>query len=525
MKSDSVLEYQKVMIKANQYHKKALWQEKLRLLQEALALCDEPDFPEADARRQELLYGLGGIRRRLGQYDQAEQMLQQSLQAFPTASPLKRASILGELGVVFINSNRFSEAREATREQYALARDAAPSLEAEVELCRAVGNEGMAAYLISQQKQPYDAALLDTASAQIWERIERAQNLQRRLRTEDLKSNYVAMARAWETIGLDRLTLCYIAAGKTAEAVEIAEKSQQRQTHIDPTVTALSKFFYGKALWSNGRRDEALRQWNAPPGTCSSPMAFCKEPAAEHTEYVRLMASAGVNLDMYDEQGFTALDYAVLSDNSDAKDMIPIIVNALRLGLRRDINHEFPGLTNQEVEEKLNEEILIRERQAELRRQYRTILQEHIRPELRIKNSNSLKKLRILYANFLSQDPKTRSMFSRFNYVKFTEFTRHGKLPIYNAGLTDQFADDAGGTAPEDEDIFILFFSYRWLGRNVPDDDNGTQWNRMMSAIQGFLKINHHVQPERLGLWLVSNAPIMAGFQGQHIILLGLRLH
>ena len=95
MAPDSVQDYQKLMVKANEYHKKALWQEKLRLLQEALAVCDGPGFPEADARRQELFYDVAGIWRRLGQYDRAKQMLQQSLDAFPGASSSFRASILG----------------------------------------------------------------------------------------------------------------------------------------------------------------------------------------------------------------------------------------------------------------------------------------------------------------------------------------------------------------------------------------------------------------------------------------------
>ena len=83
-------------VKADDYHKKALWQEKLRLLQEALAICEEPGFPEAEARRQELFYDVAGIWRRLGQYDRAKKMLQQSLEAFPGASSSFKASILGK---------------------------------------------------------------------------------------------------------------------------------------------------------------------------------------------------------------------------------------------------------------------------------------------------------------------------------------------------------------------------------------------------------------------------------------------
>src|SRR5271155_5861668 len=172
------------------------------------------------------------------------------------------------------HNNRFLEAREAFREQGRLARDAPPSVEADAEICRAIGNEGMSTYNLSQQTQPSDATLLAAAFTQLRERITRARDLQQRLLTEDPQSKYVAMAKSWEIIGMDRLTLCHIAAGETADAVHVAEESQQRQTREDPTVTAFSKFFYGNALWHNGQRDEALEQWNAPSGTCSSPMAF-----------------------------------------------------------------------------------------------------------------------------------------------------------------------------------------------------------------------------------------------------------
>jgi len=423
------------------------------------------------------------------------------------------------------HNNRFLEAREAFREQGRLARDAPPSVEADAEICRAIGNEGMSTYNLSQQTQPSDATLLAAAFTQLRERITRARDLQQRLLTEDPQSKYVAMAKSWEIIGMDRLTLCHIAAGETADAVHVAEESQQRQTREDPTVTAFSKFFYGNALWHNGQRDEALEQWNAPSGTCSSPMAFCKEPGKEYNEYLKLMASAGVNFDSYDEQGFSALDHAVLSDSPDAREAIPIIEEALRKALRRDIERDYPGMPQEDIGRKVDDEILIRKRQAELRRQCRTILQEHIRPELRTKSCGSFRKLRTIYARFLSEDTKEQCMFSSFHYVKYTDFMRHGKLPISASGLTKQFADGVGETAATDEDDFIIFFSYRWVGGIAPDDDNGTQWRRMMSAVQEFLEVNPHVQPDRLGLWLVSDIPDMNDFQGRCGNCLGLRLH
>jgi hypothetical protein len=87
-------EYQALMLKANDYHKKALWQEKLRVLQDALAICNEADFPDVDQRRQSLHFDVAGIWRRLGQYSRAEETLQ-PLAVLPGATSSFKASVFG----------------------------------------------------------------------------------------------------------------------------------------------------------------------------------------------------------------------------------------------------------------------------------------------------------------------------------------------------------------------------------------------------------------------------------------------
>ena len=89
-------EYQALMLKANDYHKKALWQEKLRVLQDALAICDEADFPDVDQRRRSLHFDVAGIWRRLGQYSRAEETLR-PLAVQPGATSSFKASVLGML--------------------------------------------------------------------------------------------------------------------------------------------------------------------------------------------------------------------------------------------------------------------------------------------------------------------------------------------------------------------------------------------------------------------------------------------
>ena len=69
MATGSIGEFMELMNRSNNYHIKAQWQEKLRTLQEALAICEETGFPEAEQRKQQVLFEMGGIRRRFGQYD------------------------------------------------------------------------------------------------------------------------------------------------------------------------------------------------------------------------------------------------------------------------------------------------------------------------------------------------------------------------------------------------------------------------------------------------------------------------
>lgn len=279
-----VREYLKIMSRADKYHKQALWQEKLRSLQEAQAICEVPGFPDAAARRQDLLLDLGAIRRRMGQYSMAESLLKQALHALPSTGRLKRASILGELSTVLRHSNKFLEAREASQQQYSLAFHLPPTLERDVALCHAIGTEGMLTYNMSRKQDVRDPCQLSAASAQLRERIKRARDLQERIRTEAPHSTYARQSRIWEAVGMNRFSLCLIAADETAEAVRVAEAAQSLQVGGSPTVTAYSNFFYGNALWSDGQCDDALHQWNAPNGTCSSPIACCQEPSEEHTE-------------------------------------------------------------------------------------------------------------------------------------------------------------------------------------------------------------------------------------------------
>ncbi|SMR57060.1 unnamed protein product [Zymoseptoria tritici ST99CH_1E4] len=532
---------------------KAEWQSCLKDLQEALNICDTRPIPDKEQRRQQVLMKMGGLYRRFGRYDEAVVYLNGALDADSHVTALKRAAILGELGVLYRHKNDFFRAREVFSEQYLLAKETA--LVAEAEMCRAVGNEGMSAYNEHQQRRKcltsedlrvrdmcghdeeslvrideeprakllQDNSLLAYATSQIEERIARAQALQDRLAggdtDEKLRRRYAQAARRWETIGLDRLSLCLIAAHNFDEAVKRTQEAMTKQKGMDPTVTALSRFFHGNALWCAGQQQAAEGVWNSTTGVCSPAMGLCKEPSSEHADYLELLADAGIDFDVYDEQGFSALDYAVLSRNQtataankDAERMIDIIDRSLRKTLAADHERQMPQSTPQDAIQAVEAEVRQRHRQANVRRYYRNLLQEHLRPQL--KNSlqyshDCVRMLRQQYASYLDADIGRRQVFDWLYYVPYDDFRTLGHMPQPAERSVDSSrrlatrmdTSRAGGTSSADEDIFLVFFSYRWIGHNMPDDGANTQYSRMLNAVEALIS-QRGLTAEHVGLWL-----------------------
>ena len=64
-------------------------------------------------------------------------------------------------------------------------------------------------------------------------------------------------------------------------------------------------------------------------------------------------------------------------------------------------------------------------------------------------------------------------MFSSFHYVKYTDFMKHGKLPISGAGLTKWVVEGVKEITP-DQNGFIVFMSHRWIVGNEPDDKSNS---------------------------------------------------
>lgn len=98
------------------------------------------------------------------------------------------------------------------------------------------------------------------------------------------------------------------------------------------------------------------------------------------------------------------------------------ILCACRKGFRGIVEGYIPRLPAEEVKEKVDEEIATRTRQSELRKHYRNLLQEHMRPELRNEDNDSISKLRTIYPRLLSQEPGMQKMFDDFYFVRYSDF-------------------------------------------------------------------------------------------------------
>ncbi|KAM0325900.1 hypothetical protein ACHAQA_007203 [Verticillium albo-atrum] len=481
------------MLAGKRHARQAEWEWALRDFSHALATCDRlTTFSHANVYRCRVLKELGLTNRCVGRYEQAMLVLQQGL-ARNGDEPTQELIILsGELGVVARHMNRLDEAQRAFQLQY----DAAKKLQWEKPLCRAVGNLGMVNFQLSQQKRDRD--LLNLAVDQLKERVQLARRLGE-VAAEGVNASKAASRRqlavTWESIGQSRLSLCYTEQGNTQEAVDAAHAAL-RLAHMleDPTVIALSRFFYGRALLSQGNEEEATTQFNLP-SACSCAIALCKEPSDEYYQYLRELVDAGADMDLVDSQGYTALDHAVFNGDAATEDLV-------LEGLRRQLgDHRQPEFARRQVE-------------AKLRKGYRELFQEKLRPVLLSNEGDAagtLQSLRHTYDQSMSTDSEKGLMFDRLKVLRYAEFLAFGRLPRSSDGLVlplvPRLQAGAAGAAQQPDAVdFVIFFSYRWISteksRDSPDDTSNTQFRRMVAAVQSFLHLHPAVDPSRLGIWL-----------------------
>ncbi|OTB07259.1 hypothetical protein M426DRAFT_256954 [Hypoxylon sp. CI-4A] len=479
----SVREWEVVFEQGKLHTMNAEWEESLRAYNKALHICDsDPDFPKVSHYRNSVMERLGHMYRMLGRNELASKVLEDARQETPQNK--LRVAITGELGVVYRHMSRLDDAKEVLEDQYKTAQD----LGLDREVCRAIGNLGMVNYQLSLVRDP---ALIYIAMDQLNERVESSRRL-REVATHQLsdpasKFDLMEFSLREEAIGLGRLSLCFQQKGDVEQVVSTAfEALKLQSTQRDSTKVAFARGFYGLALLYADRVEEAVAQFNLPDG-CTPIISMCKEPSEEHREYIRKMIDAGADLELRDEQGYSALDCAVYSGDTETQKVI-------EEGLKRKFI--------QEAEHKLEQQRY----EAVLRKGYRDIFQDKLRPVL-LRSSDNFKELRCSYAEALEKDKEKAVMFDHLKFVRYTDFLGHGRLPGSSDGITREVNLDQ---RYDDNDEFIIFMSYRWVGTdqdatpplNLPDDPNNSQYRRMLRAIDQFLKLHPNIAPESVGIWI-----------------------
>lgn len=502
---------------------------------------------------------IGWVNRLAGRYAIAIEYLEEALSladarkksSFRKMPTMEHAFIVGELGTVYRLTDRYDEAREAFARQYALATAANADENWTRVACRAIGNLGMANYQRALQlweKGPDTRNIRNEtkdsirhAISQLEERVTRANELWRNLPQGSHGAGRLRSHQSisWKCIGLSRLSLCYTTMAEldpkqkttwTARALETAKDAVNQGE--GNSVLPLSRFFYGRALLASAThandastKTQALEYFNQPSGheIPIPAVVLCMEPSAEHRAYLRELVSAGGDLETPDPStGYTALDYAVFSGDDQC---VGIVLDGMRERL----------VSTGHTKSAANKMIHQQRTEARLRKGYREIFQEKFRPELvkqshqitkygdegteeRVENSvirrETIANLRRIYAEELVKSPETSGMFDHLKVIRYIDFVDFGKLPRSSDGLAVPLKDkvDMGRSEENDSDgnkgEFVIFFSYRWINTDKsvdsPDDGEGTQYMRMIEAVDSYLEMDGSVERERLWVWMVS---------------------
>ena len=445
------------------------WEDALRVFRTALHKCKSNPWLNRPRYKHITLRPIGKMFRMLGRYDDARDALEETVVGAPL-TPF-RVDSAGELAMIYRHMDDLQTSKRYAEEQY----EGAKRLHLEKFACRAIGNVGRANYQLYMESEDKNPALLSLAIDQLNERVERAK------RFGDI---------VLEAIGYSCLSLCYIEKKDYEEAVRIAQKNYDltcRQS--DATKVGFAKAFLGRALLRAGRKDKALALFNEPHG-CSPIIALTKEISGEHRRYIQEMIDVGADLKLRDEQGYSALECAVYNGDNKTTEII-------EQGLKTQIKREG------------EEQLKLFKYEATLRKGYRDIFQDELRPVLlEGKKESALQELRQTYAKSLADEVDKQKMFDGLKYVPYANFVRRKQMPRSSDGDTEYYSDNHGGV----DNPFIIFFSYRWIAKDhsnqvpefFPDDAAHTQYNRMLKAINLFLELHPNISRDQLGIWIVS---------------------
>jgi tetratricopeptide (TPR) repeat protein len=508
----------------------AEWEKGLQALGKAENLCvaldKESHSPLKHAPRYKwAVQGeIGHAYRMIGQNKKALKHLESAVKEMKPGVQL--IELMGELSVVHRHEDNLKTSRECSQKAYDIAQgildsksalDPGLRLKLEKEKCRAIGDLGMVHYQLSLKEKEAgqeDSGLLDLAMSQMNERIEIARRIKEDPDLPSLndkeKIELVEYCSQREAIALARLSLCHTEKNNKAMAVQTAKEALHIQltTQSDPTKTAFSRYFYGRALLRAGRKKEAVEQFN-PENTCTPTIALCKEASEEHRGYILEMINAGADMELRDEQGYSALECAVYCGDEATERLI-------EAGLRRKFIEELRPTKaaymsgqdmsfTDEAEKKLDR----LRYEARIRKGYRHLVQDTLRPVLlQAKDLSALDRLRSEYANALANVNTEKTLFDTLKVVYYSDFVASGKIPKFGDGFTREISPGANDASTG---VFIIFFSYRWIGRYdeakrsaSPDDDKNTQYKRMVKALNNFVRANPKVDRQKLCVWLVS---------------------
>jgi hypothetical protein len=225
-----------------------------------------------------------------------------------------------------------------------------------------------------------------------------------------------------------------------------------------------------------------LEQFNSNDG-CTCAIALCREPSKENRQYLRELVDIGADFELVDHQGYTALDHVTFSNDQVAQELVLTALSR---------KWEFGR------EDKIQQ--LVKE--ARLRKGYREVFQDQMRPILLRRNDHRLREVRWAYANALEVDQDKSDVFDRLKYVPYRYFTTLGRFSRSGDQLTKRYTTNT----PATEVDFIIFFSYRWINSNpwaaAPDDAENTQYRRTIVAVEDFLSGHPDVDADTLGIWI-----------------------
>ncbi|KAI1336076.1 hypothetical protein F5Y15DRAFT_408799 [Xylariaceae sp. FL0016] len=328
-KVEALRDWERVIRRGRRYTNESDMDNAWCAFDEALKIIETQEyFPNAPHYTHQTQGDRAKIHCHFGKYEQAEEILKLTIKDMPEG--LERLELECQLSVIYNTMDRLDDSKRLCESQYESAR----KLNADRIICRTVGALGQVNYLL-YLKRGHKHYLHD-AIAQLRERIEIADQLRERASQEPdpvIRESKVNDSLTQASIGLSRLSLCHEANDNTTLAVETSFRSLELalSTGIS-TVIAWSRYFYGRALMRASRNSEALRQFN-PAKTCTPAMVLCMERSALNRQYLEQLIKDGADVELLDENGYSALDYAVYNGDEN---MQSLLIKALRQKFKSD---------------------------------------------------------------------------------------------------------------------------------------------------------------------------------------------